>query len=157
MALMAVWTFVHILSMFCALVLTLGPLFVMGARARRSDAPAVAAMLRDRKGLRCAAAPLFLLGILAGGMAQGLIGVDELVPWLAATVVRIVLYGIWDGLITAPWLKRLELAFASPEPADKEVLPALLRSPRPHLGAWGGVAVVAAMQLSMALTPSFGF
>ena len=148
---MAVWNLAQTLFTLASLLLTLGPLFVLGARARRGNAPAVAALLRARKGLSRAAVPLFLLGIAAGGVAQRLTGPGEFVPWLAATSVRIAVFGAWTGLVTAPWLKRLERALIAPARADAESLGALLRSRRPHIAAWGALALVIAIHAAMLL------
>jgi hypothetical protein len=148
---------VHILCMFGAFALLLAPLVVLAHLARRGDAPAVGAVLRARKALGGVTGVLFLTGLVAGVVTQRAVGWSDLSPWLVATYGLIVLYGVWERVVPRPWERAVEQTFAGAEGRDKEALPALLRSRRPALGAWGGAAIVACIEAMMVLKPSFGF
>ena len=153
---MAIWKLVHILAMFGAFGAILPPLFVLAYVGRRGDLAAVAAVLQARRRLSRAAVPLFLLGLVAGWATMTVAGFPVAAPWLVATYALIVLYGVWDALVVTPWERRLERSLAADDKTGEAVVLALARSRRPSVGAWGGVAALAAIQALMVLKPTFG-
>jgi uncharacterized membrane protein len=151
---MPFWTFLHIVSMFAAVSLTVGgELFALEA-GRRRDVAALRAYFRISGRLETLSTVALVAGIVFGLVAASVGGLDLLQGWLVLAYL-LVATGFVLGLAGSPYFGRMRAAAdASADDHPSPELDRMLASPVPYLLVGGSILVLVVIIWVMVVKPS---
>lgn len=151
---MRIFVFLHVFTMFSAVAIGYGSVFLVAVAARRRDVPALRGVLATTKRIERIIGPLFLLGIVLGIVAVFANNFNPLAPWLVIAYVLAALATISGIVVLGPWLAALGVAAAdSSDDAPSPQLEAVIRNRRWQMLVVLDVLIVVALIADMVLKP----
>jgi hypothetical protein len=149
------WTFLHIVSMFAAVSLTIGgSIFALEARRRR-DLGALRAYFRLSGRMEAISTIALGAGIVFGLVAASVGNLNLLAGWLVLAYLLVALaFGV--GMASAPYFNRLRAALDSSEGESPSVeLERMLGSPVPYVLTGFSILILVVIIADMVFKPAF--
>jgi hypothetical protein len=151
---MLIWKYLHILSMFLAVALVVGPDLLLYRTARSGEVRAIRTVFGLARPLSLAVPVAFALGLLFGFLAVFAGGFDLFAPWLVIAYVVFAIGALAGAAVVAPWQRKVAAAAAtSPEGAPSPALAALLRDRKPTYAMLIDFVTVVGTLFAMVMKP----
>lgn len=146
--------YLHIVSMFFAVALTISGELVIRRVATSHDVRAIRTTVERVRPLGNISTILFLSGA-AFGIVAALTGqINLLAPWLILAYVAFIGAILTGIFITDPWVGRLSKAAAeSPDGEASDGLRAVIADPVARSATWGLMAIIAVLVFIMVVKP----
>ncbi len=151
---MYIFKYLHIITMFIAVALSVGPELVLHRVAQTGDVRAIRAAFGAAKPLGQLVPILFVVGLVFGLIATALGQFNFLAPWLIiAYVIFIIAMGIGSAVI-GPWQQKVGMASAkNGDGTPSGELSALLSDRMITYAMWINLALVVLIVFVMVLKP----
>jgi hypothetical protein len=151
---MQIFLFLHILTMFLAVAISVGPEVFDRLAIRTRDVPTIRAAFGLHGRVALAIPALFLLGAALGVVAALTGGFNPFEPWLLIAYGLFVLALVNGGAVLGRWGEKVgTLAAASPAEAPSAELTAAIDDPRMAVAFWVELLLVAAVVFDMVIKP----
>ena len=146
--------YLHIVSMFFAVALSVSTEIVLRRVATSGDAGAIRTVVPRVRPLGNVATMFFLAGV-AFGIVAALTGqMNLLAPWLLLSYAAFVGATLIGFLVTDPWAARLEAAaVATAEGGSSDALQTVIGDPVARAGTWVLMLLVATLVFLMVVKP----
>lgn len=147
--------YLHIVSMFFFVAMTVSGEVVVRRVATSHDVPAIRTIVGRIRLLTGPIATGFLLAGVAFGVIAAIAGeINLLAPWLILAYVAFIGAMVIGFTVTDPWVGRLEQAAASSAgEAPSEELMAVIADPVARWGTWALMALIAMLVFIMVVKP----
>lgn len=128
---MRILVFLHVVTMFAAVAISIGPTLVLRRIGQSGDVPAIRRAFALSTPIIRAIPILFGVGALLGVVAIFANGFNPFQPFLLIAYGLFILATVVGAVITTPWFNRVtQLAAESPEASPSPELSAALDDPR---------------------------
>jgi hypothetical protein len=149
-----VFKYLHIVSMFFAVALTVSGELVLRRVATTLDARVIHTTVERIKPLGTAASALLLVGVLFGVIAALTGQINPFAPWLLLSYGAFLVAMAVGVLITDPWAERLgRVAAATSAGGSSEELRAVVDDPRARWSIALLMALIATIVFMMVVKP----
>ena len=151
---MRIFVFLHVVTMFAAVAISIGPTLVLRRIGKSGDVPAIRRAFALSAPIVQAIPAVFGVGALLGVVAIFVNGFDPFQPFLLIAYVLFIIATLVGAVITTPWFKRvIQLAAESPDAAPSPELSAALDDPRARFTDWFDPLVILAFLFDMIIKP----
>ena len=151
---MRIFVFLHVVTMFAAVAISIGPTLVLRRIGQSGDVPAIRRAFALSAPIVRAIPAVFGLGALLGVVAIFVNGFDPFRPFLLIAYALFIIATIVGAVITTPWFKRVtQLAAESPEASPSAELSAALDDPRARFTDWFDPLIILAFLFDMIIKP----
>jgi hypothetical protein len=149
-----IFVFLHVVTMFAAVAISIGPTLVLRRIGQSGDVPAIRRAFALSGPIVRAIPMVFGLGALLGVVAIFVNGFDPFQPFLLIAYALFIIATVVGAVITTPWFKKVtQLAAESPDAAPSPELTAALDDPRARFTDWFDPLIILAFLFDMIIKP----
>ena len=151
---MRIFVFLHVVTMFAAVAISIGPTLILRRIGQSGDVPAIRRAFALSAPIVRAIPAVFGLGALLGVVAIFANGFDPFQPFLLIAYALFIIATIVGAVISTPWFKKVtQLAAESPEASPSAELSAALDDPRARFTDWFDPLIILAFLFDMIIKP----
>jgi sulfite exporter TauE/SafE len=151
---MYLWKFLHVVTMFAAVGLSVGTEVLLQRLAQTEDVPTIRNAFALAKPIGRAAPFVFLVGLIFGLIAAAAGQFNFFAPWLIVSYVIFAIAMGLGGAIIGPWQQRVGRAAAmNSGAAPSAELKQLLHNKRAEYAMWINFAAIVLIVFVMVLKP----
>jgi divalent metal cation (Fe/Co/Zn/Cd) transporter len=148
------FVFLHVLTMFTAVAMTIGVPTLLRSIAKSGDVPAIRRSFALAQPFIKAIPALFTVGAALGIVAIFTNNFDPFAPFLLIAYALFILATVVGIVITDPWYKSVtKLSSESPDEAPSTELSAVLRDPRMNWADWFDRIIILVFIFDMVVKP----
>jgi len=149
-----IFVFLHVVTMFAAVAISIGPTLILRRIGQSGDVPAIRRAFALSAPIVRAIPAVFGLGALLGVVAIFVNGFDPFQPFLLIAYALFIIATIVGAVISTPWFKKVtQLAAESPEASPSAELSAALDDPRARFTDWFDPLIILAFLFDMIIKP----
>ena len=151
---MRIFVFLHVVTMFAAVAISIGPTLILRRIGQSGDVPAIRRAFALSAPIVRAIPAAFGIGALLGVVAIFVNGFDPFRPFLLIAYALFIIATIVGAVISTPWFKKVtQLAAESPEASPSAELSAALDDPRARFTDWFDPLIILAFLFDMIIKP----
>ena len=151
---MRIFVFLHVVTMFAAVAISIGPTLVLRRIGQSGDVPAIRRAFAISAPIVRAIPAAFGLGALLGVVAIFANGFDPFQPFLLIAYALFIIATIVGAVISTPWFQKVtRLAAESPDASPSAELSAALDDPRARFTDWFDPLIILAFLFDMIVKP----